>query len=146
MPRFDLTIDIARTPEEVFAALTDIERLPEWQSSAVSAAAEGELGVGTIIGEQRRFMGREVTTKDEVVTYEPPHRFDLKSLSAPVQYEIQHRLEQTAAGTRLRIDVDVKVGTVMRIAAQPALKAAERELRGDFERLKELLETSARGT
>lgn len=140
MPHFDLTIDIARPPEEVFAALTDIERLPEWQSSAVSAAAEGDLGVGTIIGEQRRFMGRDITTKEEVTTYEPPHRFDVKSRSAPVDYEIHHRLDSEGSGTRLRVDVEVKVGTMMRIAAQPALKAAERELRGDFERLKELLE------
>lgn len=144
MPHFDLTIDIARPPGEVFAALTDIERLPQWQSSAVSAAAEGELGVGTIIGEQRRFMGRDVTTKDEVTAYEPPHRFDVKSRTAPVQYEIHHTLQPAGSGTQLRVDVDVKVGTMMRIAAQPALKAAERELRGDFERLKDMLEARAR--
>ncbi len=141
MPRFDLTIDIARRPDEVFALLTDVERLPEWQSSAVSATADRDVGVGTIIGEQRRFMGRDVETKDEVTAYEPPHRFDVKSRSAPVKYEIHHRLEPVDGGTRLRVDVDVKVGTMMRIAAQPALKAAERELRGDFERLKDLLET-----
>lgn len=146
MPHFDLTIDIARTPDEVFALLTDIERVPEWQSSAVSAAADGELGVGTIIGEQRRFMGRDVATKDEVTAYDPPHRFDLKSVAAPVSYEIHHTIEARDAGTRLRVEVNVRVGTMMRIAAQPMLKAAERELRGDLERLKAIVEASARGT
>lgn len=146
MPHFDLTIDIARTPDEVFALLTDVERLPEWQSSAVSATVDGELRVGATVGEQRRFMGREIATKDEVTTYEPPHRFDLKSRGGPVAYEIHHTLAARDAGTRLRVEVDVKVGTMMRLAAQPMLKAAEREMRGDFDRLKDLVEASARET
>ena len=146
MAHFDLTIDIARPPEEVFAVLTDIERLPEWQSSAVSASVDGELRVGAIVGEQRRFMGRDIETKDEVTAYEPPRRFDLKSRGGPVSYEIHHALVPRNGGTRVRVDVDVKIGTMMRIAAQPMLKAAERELRSDFERLRELVEASARGT
>jgi hypothetical protein len=95
-------------------------------------------------------MGRDITTKEEVTAHEPPHRFDVKSRDLPVSYEIHHTLElEDDARTRLRVDVDVKIGTMMRIAAQPALKAAERELRNDFERLKELLEAdgaSERGT
>src|SRR5918911_1194715 len=134
MPHFDLTIDIARPPEKVFAVLTDIERLPEWQSSAVSASVDGELRVGAAIGEQRRFMGRDIETKDEVTAYEPPRRFDLESRGGPVSYEIHHTLEPRDAGTRVLVEVDVKVGTMMRIAAQPMLKAAERELRSDFQR------------
>lgn len=148
VPHFDLTIDIARPPEEVFALLTDVNRLPEWQSSAVSAAADGTVGVGTVITVQRSLMGRESETKDEVITYEPPQRFDVTSRTAPVKYDIHHSLEAAGGGTRLRVSVDVKVGMMVRIAAQPLLKAAERELRGDFERLRELLEAgaSARGT
>jgi carbon monoxide dehydrogenase subunit G len=130
----------------VFAALTDIERLPDWQSSAVSASADGELRVGTVIGEQRRFMGRDVETTDEVIAYEPPRRFDLRSRGGPVAYEIHHLLEPRDGGTRLRFEADVKVGPMMRIAAQPMLRAAARELRSDFERLKQLVEASGRGT
>ncbi|MFL5966703.1 MAG: SRPBCC family protein [Gaiellaceae bacterium] len=142
MPRFDLTLDIARPPDDVFALLTDIERLPEWQESAITASADGELGVGTVIGEQRRFMGRDIKTTDEVTAYEPPRRFDVKSRGGPVAYEIHHVLEPDGTGTRLRVDVDVQVGAMMRLVAQAPLKAAERELRSDFERLKQLVETS----
>ena len=144
MPSFDLTIEIARPPDDVFALLTDVERLPEWQESAVSAAADGPLAVGTVIGEQRRFMGRDVKTKDEVTTYEPPQRFDLKSQGGPVNYTIRHTLSPSGTGTRLRVEVDVQVGAMMRLVAQAPLKAAEREFRSDFERLKRLVETSDR--
>jgi carbon monoxide dehydrogenase subunit G len=140
---FDFTIDISRPPDEVFAFLTDVERLPEWQSSAVSATVDGDLRVGAVIGEQRRFMGRDLATTDEVTAYERPTRFEVKSRGGPVAYEIRHVLAAADGGTRLRIEVDVKVSTVMRIAAQPALKAAERELKDDFKRLKEMVETGA---
>src|SRR4051812_24414266 len=98
MPRFDLTLDIARPPDDVFALLTDIERLPEWQESAITASADGELGVGTVIGEQRRFMGRDIKTTDEVTAYEPPRPFDVKSRGGPVAYEIHHLLEPDGTG------------------------------------------------
>jgi carbon monoxide dehydrogenase subunit G len=140
--KFDLTIEIARPPDDVFGLLTDIERLPEWQESAVSASTDGELRVGSVIGEQRRFMGRDIETKDEVTAYDPPRRFDVKSRGAPVSYEIHHILEPSGTGTRLRVDVDVRVGSMMRLVAQAPLKVAERELRSDFERLKQLVETA----
>ena len=35
MVRIELTIDVARTAEEVFEHLIDLDRLPEWQASAV---------------------------------------------------------------------------------------------------------------
>jgi carbon monoxide dehydrogenase subunit G len=142
MARFDLTIDIARPPDDVFALLTDVERLPEWQESAVSASADREVAVGTVIGEQRRFMGRDIETRDEVTAYEPARRFDVKSLGGPVAYEIHHRLEPAGTGTRLQVAVDVQVGAMMRLVAQAPLKAAERELRSDFERLKRLVEAT----
>jgi carbon monoxide dehydrogenase subunit G len=141
VPHFDFTIDITRPPKDVFALLTDIDRLPEWQTSAVSATVDGELKAGATIGLQRRFMGRDVAAKDEVTVYEPPRRFDVKSRSgSPAPYEIHHTLEPSNGGTRLRVEADVKLGTMMRVAARPMLKAAEREFQSDFERLKELIE------
>ena len=43
------SIEIARSPEEVFAYVTDPSRLAEWQESVVSSRAEGTCppGVGT---------------------------------------------------------------------------------------------------
>jgi carbon monoxide dehydrogenase subunit G len=115
--------------------------LPEWQESAVSAEAEGDLAVGTRIRERRKFIGKEIQTRLEVMAYEPPRRLDVKSRGGPVSFEIHHALEPANGGTRLSVNVDVKVGAMMRIAAQGPLKAAEREFRRDFDRLKEILES-----
>jgi carbon monoxide dehydrogenase subunit G len=141
MPGFELTIEIARPPADVFAYLTDVSNLPAWQSSARAAEPDGKIRKGARIREQRNFMGRDVKTEVEVTGYEFPDRFDLRSLSGPVTYEVRHDLKRAGAGTRLHVRADVKIGTMMRIAAQGPLKMAEREFRSDFERLKTILET-----
>jgi carbon monoxide dehydrogenase subunit G len=140
VPRFTKTIEIARSPQEVFAYLADVSKLPEWQSSLQSASSDdAELRVGSRIREKRKFMGRDVTTHLEVTALERPRRFDLKSRGGPISFEIHHVLEPVQRGTRLRIEVDFKLGAMVRIAARPMLKPAEREFHADFERLEELL-------
>src|SRR6059036_1187411 len=116
MPRFSLTLEIARPPEEVFAYLTDVSNLPAWQSSARSAEADERLRKGSLIRERRSFMGHEVKTHLEVTAYELPQRFDVRSRGGPVSYEIRHTLEPCGPGTRLHVEVDAKIGGMMRIA------------------------------
>jgi uncharacterized protein YndB with AHSA1/START domain len=140
VPRFATTLEIARPPEDVFAYLTDVSRLPEWQSSLLAATADGDVRAGTRIRERRRFMGRELATQIDVTTYEPPRRFELTSREGPVAFEIRHVLEPADGGTRVHVEVDFKLGAMIGLAARPLLKAAEREFRADFERLKRILE------
>ena len=140
MPKFELTMDIARPPADVFAYLTDVSKLPEWQSSAISASADSPMQAGSRIRERRKFLGRDVQSELEVTRYEPPTHFDAKSRVGPAQLQIRHALEPSGEGTRLHVELDVKIGTMMRIAAQGPLRIAEREFQADFERLKEILE------
>jgi uncharacterized protein YndB with AHSA1/START domain len=138
--RFDVEIDIDRPPEGVFALLTDIARLPEWQSSAVSAEAEGPLAEGTRIRETRRLFGREYQVVHEVAVFEPPHRFEVRSVEGPLPLTVTHTLEPSGGGTHLEVVGEANPKGMMRFAAGAAAKAAEGEFRRDFERLKELLE------
>jgi uncharacterized protein YndB with AHSA1/START domain len=142
MASFEVTVEVARPPADVFAYLTDVSKLPEWQSTASDADIDGAVRQGARIRERRQFLGRDVRTELEVTAYEPPRRFDVRSRVGPVSFSIRHTLVPTGGGTRLRAEVDVKLGTMMRFAAQGPLKMAEREFRGDFSRLKEQLEAT----
>jgi len=139
--RFELEVDIDRPPEVVFAVLTDIGRLPEWQASAVSAEAEGPVREGTRIRETRRLLGREYRVVHEVTAFDPPHRFDVQSVEGPLPLTVRHTLEPSGGGTHLEVVGEAKPKGMLRLAAGGIAKTAEGEFRRDFERLKELLES-----
>ncbi len=142
MLRIDLTLEIARPPAEVFAALTDLDRIPEWQESAVESRCDGPLAEGARIHERRRAMGRELESELEVTSFEPGRRLTLKAVSGPVRFTVDHELvEQDAGGsTFLHVIVEGQSGSFMKLAGPMLKRRAEGELRGDFERLKQQLE------
>jgi carbon monoxide dehydrogenase subunit G len=139
--RIELTVEIARKPEDVFALLSDIERLPEWQTSAVEAHTEGPLAQGSRITEKRRLVGREVDSELEVVAYEPPKRLILRSLGGPVKFTVDHELAAQGEGTRLTLIAEAEPGGLVRLTGPMIARTAEQQFRQDFDRLKELLES-----
>jgi uncharacterized protein YndB with AHSA1/START domain len=138
--RIQLTVEIARPPEDVFELLSDIERLPEWQASAIEAHAEGPLAEGSRVTEKRRLLGRELDTDLEVVAYVPPTRLTLRSLSGPVNFTVDHELVAQAGGTQLTLVAEAQPGGLLRLTEPVLARTAEQEFRQDFDRLKELIE------
>ena len=72
----------------------------------------------------------------------PARRLTLRSLGGPVKLTIDHELAAVDGGTRLTVVASGKAGSLMKLAEPMIARTAEAELRGDFERLKELLEGS----
>jgi carbon monoxide dehydrogenase subunit G len=130
--RVELTIEIARTPADVFAYLTDVSNLPAWQAGVKSATLrEGK------IEESRTLLGRELHTTLEVVEQDEPRVFTLRALDSPVPFTVRHELEPADGGTGLTVIAD---GDVPGFAAGLLSRRAERQFRKDFERLKRILE------
>ena len=140
MVRIELTIDVARPAEEVFAHLVDLDRIPEWQESAVESRADEPLAEGVRIFECRRALGREVHSELEVTEFDRPRRLMLKTVNGPVRFTVDHRLAETDGGTRLTVVAEGKAGGLMRLGEPMLARTVEAEMRKDFERLKELLE------
>jgi len=138
--RIELTIDVASPPEEVFDRLVDLDGLPDWQSSALEARADEPLAHGVRIFERRRVLGREIENELEVVGFDPPRRLTLKALKGPVRFTVDHELAASDGGTRLHVVAEGKAGRFMKLGEPVLARQADAELRGDFERLKELLE------
>jgi carbon monoxide dehydrogenase subunit G len=143
MISFELSVDIDRPVHEVWEYLTDPERVPEWQSSAESShqVSDGPMRVGTRLRDERRFMGRRATSDVEVSEYDPERLFTLHGLSGPVRFTVRHRLSENGAGTRLDVEAEADPGGIGRFVRPVIERAAGHELRGDFNRLKEKLET-----
>ena len=129
----ELTIEIARTPEDVFSYLTDVSNLTAWQTGVKSA----KLRDGRI-EESRSLLGRELNTTLEIVEQEEPRLFTLRALDGPVRFTVRHELEAAEEGTRLTVTAE---GEVPGFAAGLLARGAERQFRKDFERLKQILES-----
>ncbi|MGH3009937.1 MAG: SRPBCC family protein [Gaiellaceae bacterium] len=134
--RAELTIEIARRPEEVFAYLTDVSNLPAWQSGVKAA----ELRDGRI-EETRSFLGRELHTALEIVEQEAPRLFTLRALNSPVPFTVRHELAAAADGDGTRLTV-VAEGEVPGFASGLVAQRAKRQFSKDFARLKQILETN----
>lgn len=130
--RAELTIEIARPPEEVYAYLTDVSNVPAWQSGVRSATLRDGR-----IEESRSLLGREFHTTLEIVEQEAPRLFALRALDSPVPFTVRHELEPAETGTRLTVTAE---GEVPGFAAGLVARRAERQFRKDFERLKQILE------
>jgi carbon monoxide dehydrogenase subunit G len=146
MVRFELSVDIDRPVHEVWEYLIEPEHVPEWQSSAVSAhkVSDGPIGVGAKLEDERRFLGRRATSEVEVSEFEPERLFTLHGISGPVQFTFRHRLEGHEGGTRLHVEAEADPGGVGRFMRPVIERAAEHELKGDFARLKAILERDGR--
>ena len=130
--RAELTIEIERTPEDVFAYLTDVANLPAWQAGVKSATQRDGR-----IEEVRSLFGKELRTTLEIVEQEEPRVFTLRALDGPVPFTVRHELEPAHGGTRLTVGAE---GDVPGFAAGLLARRAEKQFRKDFERLKQLLE------
>ena len=139
----ELTIEIARTPEDVFAYLTEVANLTEWQSGVRSAEIAGGGGVsaGARIVESRHLLGRELSTTLEIAECEPPRLFVLRALDSPVPFTVRHELEPSGDGTRLRVVGEGDAGLLPGFAAGIMARRAEKQFRRDFEQLKRILES-----
>jgi uncharacterized protein YndB with AHSA1/START domain len=142
--RVEHTVRIGRPPADVFRYLTEVERAPEWQASAVEVSAEGEISEGTRIREIRNFLGRRAESTLEVTEYEPGRRFSLRVLSGPLPFEVRHALAPDGEGTRLDWVVEADTSHFPKLAVRMMAGTAERQFKADLERLKRVLEDDAR--
>ncbi len=140
MIRIEVAVEIACPAQKVFAALTDLDQLPEWQSSAISSKPDGPLAVGARVREQRSMMGREIDNELEVTAYDPPQRFALEGRSGAIPLSIDHELVEEDGKTVLHVRAQAEPGGLFKLAEPMIRRTAEQELRADFQRLKGRLE------
>ena len=140
--RAELTVEVARTPEDVFAYLTNVSNLPAWQSGVHSAQIEdaGPPRTGARIRESRHMLGRELNTTLEITGYDPPRTFALRALNSPVPFTVRHELVASDGGTTLTVVAEGNAAFLPGFVSGIMARRAEKQFRKDFERLKKQLE------
>jgi len=106
---------IGAPPEEVMAAMADLDGWSAWMQGLVRAEklTDGPFGIGTRWREVRRMFGTEAAEVFEVTTYDPPRQLGLfvdgsQGASGKGEYRFVYTLEPVGEGsTRLELSGDI---------------------------------------
>ncbi|MER5207514.1 SRPBCC family protein [Streptomyces sp. NPDC002825] len=150
MPAITETIDIARTPADVFSYVTDPTHLPEWQESAVSVRKIGDtpLAVGSKVAVTRRLGKREFTSTMQVIELEPPRHWHVHGIDGPVRGDVQGTIEPLDDGERSRLTLSLDFeghGIGMALVPLVVRPHARKEMPRDERALKGILESGSTG-
>lgn len=142
MIEFMIETEIERPVADVFAYVTDPERLATWQSNTVSAAQEGDgpLGLGTRLREVHRAGGRELKSLVEVSEYEPDRAFALHVVEGALPVDARITLEPTESGTLMRFGAHGQPTGALRLAQPLLRRTLKRQFAGHCATLKQVLE------
>jgi uncharacterized membrane protein len=138
------SIEIARSPDDVFAYLDALERHGEWQSAIVSVRrdTEGPTRAGTRATDVRKVPGSTRSVTYEITEHDPPRRVAFRGVNGPVRPLGSVRIEPAGEGrSRVTLELDlVGHGLLGMIFAPLARSQARKEVPQDQQRLKERLE------
>jgi uncharacterized protein YndB with AHSA1/START domain len=136
------SVEITRSPEEVFAYVTDPTKVSTWQDAEeVSQLTPGPVGAGTRFREVHKVLGIRRVEITEVVVFEPGRRFDIRVVEGP-PVDGRWDFESAGAGTRLTLTPTARLPGPLRVA-EPLVAFMTALAFGRFHRrLKRALEAS----
>jgi uncharacterized protein YndB with AHSA1/START domain len=97
-------IEVARTPQEVFAVVTDPMRFAEWQHDVVRVQLLDKSRIATT----RRMTGGERTIVQQITRNDPPNHWAVRGIDGPIRPHATVTVEPIGggAGSRVTITLD----------------------------------------
>jgi uncharacterized protein YndB with AHSA1/START domain len=142
------SIEISRSPEDVFSYVTDPSRLPEWQESVVGVGREDDapITVGTRAVVTRRVGRREQAMTAELAELNPPRSWAVRGIDGPVRGNVKGTIEPLDDGARSRVTIELDFeghGIGKLLVPLVVRRQAQKEVPRNQQKLKERLETGA---
>ncbi|MEM9651908.1 MAG: SRPBCC family protein [Actinomycetota bacterium] len=145
------SVEIARPPAEVFAYLADMANNPVWQRGQqwCEWTSEPPLDVGSTYDQVASFLGRTITSSFEVVEFEPGSRIRIKTTGGTMPIDVTREVAPAGDDTSSLVSAVVRgepaglLGVLTNIAAPLMRMMVRNSVRGDYQRLKEILEERA---
>jgi uncharacterized protein YndB with AHSA1/START domain len=141
MPEATGSVEIKRSPDEVFAFLAEGENDPRWRSGVLDIRRKSGHGRGAIYEQGVKGpFGRRVPADYEVTAYEPGRRLGFRAIAGPVRPEGSYELTPLgAAGTRVTFALRCSPRGVARLMS-PMVERTMRAEVAQLDRLRAVLE------
>ena len=137
------SVEIARSPEDVFAYLSELGRHGEWQQQIVSVKVEtdGPTRVGSRASEVRRVPGMTVNSTYEITEYDPPRKASFRVINGPVRPSGTVTVEPAGDGSRVTLEIEFAGHGIGKLLLPLARRDARKRVPEDQVRLKGRLES-----
>jgi uncharacterized protein YndB with AHSA1/START domain len=141
MLKVQISREIKRPVDEVFAYGTDPLKTLEWRSAVLECRAEppGRLQVGSMIHTALTFLGRRIEGTAEV-TELVPNRKLVQKTNSPFPLELTFLAEPTAGGTNVTVEAVGEPSGFFKMAGPVLVRIVKKQGQAELETLKELLE------
>ena len=145
MAKFDVSITIKRPVEDVFAAFSNIENGPKWQSGTLEAkqTSPGPIGVGTTTRSVNTILGRRIEFDHEITEFEPNRKWAGRSKSGPFPVQTSVTFEPFEGGTRVNQTLEAEPGGFFKLAEPLLVTMTKRQFQSSLANLKDLMEANA---
>jgi hypothetical protein len=140
------SVEIARSPEDVFAYLDQLDRHGEWQNEIVSVKVdtEGPVRVGTRVTEVRKVPGGKREIIYEITAHDPPRTSSFRGINGPIRVVGTATVEPAGEGrSRLTIDLDFEGRGFGKLLVPLVRRDARKRVPVNHEKLKDRLESGA---
>jgi uncharacterized protein YndB with AHSA1/START domain len=150
MAPFVHSVEIERSPEDVFAFSSDVSRFPEWQEGVESSQVEGGGPVerGARISMRRRVGPSVRAVTIEMTEHDPPRSFAFRGLDGPIRPLGRGTIEPLENGQRSRLtfELDVKGHGIGVLLVPFVRRQVREEVPKSYGNLKRLLESDTGDT
>lgn len=130
-----------RSPDEVFAYLSDPGHVPEWMSAAKESRTEGDPGVGCKLTLKAGMLGVSFNAEQAVTAYEPGRHYAWSG-DKPFHAAYDFTLTAVDDGTQVTAVGEADPGSFFKVGGGMVGHQLKKEFHGDNARLKKVLETA----
>ena len=141
-----VSTQIARSPADVFAYLTDVTHFPLLYAGIVRESrplGTGPLAEGSAFQISGSFLGRPFEARLVVTAYAPDRQFCVASNWGPLPFQGCYELEPAGGGTLLTDRHSINAGGFFALAGSLLVNRLKQQAERNLARLKELVEAPA---
>jgi len=141
MIKVEKSVVILKPVEEVFNYITAEGNYTTWQAGVADVIdADARNTVGAQFTEVRKFMGQEMRTTLQIISFEPNAKWAAKVVKGPVPYEVTVTCEASNGGTKFTTSIEGEPKGFFKIAESLVAGQLEKSITEDELKLKEILE------
>jgi uncharacterized protein YndB with AHSA1/START domain len=139
--KVDVATTIARSPDDVFAVLTDVAHHTDWAKGpeTIKDISDSPVKLGTTWTQVSRLVGKKVEIHANVDRYEANRSFGYV-VDKPISFHMLWQLEPAGPATKITVHVEGEPGGFFGVAAPLLKKALAGTVTSDLATLKAQLE------